>query len=132
MYIALVHKEPGSDFGVSFPDLPGCISAGGTAQEAIAEARSALSLHLKGLTEDGEAIPVARSVDELEADEEYREDKAEAVLVTPVSPSPLSGVTTRINVSIDTGALAQIDRAADRAGATRSRYMVQSALECAR
>ena len=27
-YIALIHKAPESDFGVSFPDLPGCISAG--------------------------------------------------------------------------------------------------------
>ena len=28
-YIGLVHKEPDSDYGVSFPDLPGCITAGG-------------------------------------------------------------------------------------------------------
>ncbi len=27
-YIALIHKEPDSDYGVSFPDLPGVISAG--------------------------------------------------------------------------------------------------------
>ena len=27
-YIALIHKDPGSDYGVSFPDLPGVISAG--------------------------------------------------------------------------------------------------------
>lgn len=27
-YVALIHKEEGSDFGVSFPDFPGCITAG--------------------------------------------------------------------------------------------------------
>ena len=27
-YIALIHKEADSDYGVSFPDLPGVISAG--------------------------------------------------------------------------------------------------------
>ena len=26
-YIAIIHKDSKSDFGVSFPDLPGCISA---------------------------------------------------------------------------------------------------------
>ena len=31
-YIALIHKEPGSDYGVSFPDLPGVISAGKTSR----------------------------------------------------------------------------------------------------
>ena len=27
-YIAYLHKEKASDFGVSFPDFPGCITAG--------------------------------------------------------------------------------------------------------
>jgi predicted RNase H-like HicB family nuclease len=29
-YIALIHKDAGSDFGVSFPDFPGCVTAGST------------------------------------------------------------------------------------------------------
>jgi predicted RNase H-like HicB family nuclease len=29
-YIALVHKDNGTSYGVSFPDVPGCISAGDT------------------------------------------------------------------------------------------------------
>ena len=33
-YIAVVHKEPKSDFGVSFPDFPGCITAGSSIDEA--------------------------------------------------------------------------------------------------
>ena len=35
-YIALLHKDPKSDYGVSFPDLPGCITAGRTLDEARA------------------------------------------------------------------------------------------------
>ena len=46
-YIALVHKEPNSDFGVSFPDLPGCVTAGKTLDEARAFASEALELHLE-------------------------------------------------------------------------------------
>ena len=34
-YIALIHKDADSDYGVSFPDLPGCITAGTTLDEAM-------------------------------------------------------------------------------------------------
>ena len=27
-YIGLIHKDAGSDFGVSFPDFPGVVTAG--------------------------------------------------------------------------------------------------------
>ena len=33
-YIGLVHKDAGSDYGVSFPDRPGCVTAGATLEEA--------------------------------------------------------------------------------------------------
>ena len=56
-YIGLVHKEADSDYGASFPDLPGCISAGSTLEEARALAAEALALHLEGLEEDGAAVP---------------------------------------------------------------------------
>src|SRR6266702_8757706 len=52
-YIALIHKEAGSDYGVSFPDFPGLITAGATLDEALALAEEALAFHLDGLTEDG-------------------------------------------------------------------------------
>jgi len=48
-YIALVHKEGDSDFGVSFPDFPGCVTAGATLDEAARMAREALELHIEGL-----------------------------------------------------------------------------------
>ena len=34
-YIALVHKDKDTSYGVSFPDVPGCISAGDTFEEAM-------------------------------------------------------------------------------------------------
>jgi predicted RNase H-like HicB family nuclease len=56
-YIALIHKDADSDFGVSFPDLPGCVTAGATLDEARDMAEEALALHIEGLEQDGEAIP---------------------------------------------------------------------------
>ena len=54
--------------GVYFPDLPGCISAADTTEKAIENAKEALSLHLYGMEEDGEEIPVPSDLTEIELD----------------------------------------------------------------
>ena len=49
-YVALLYKDPKSDFGVSFPACPGCITAGSTFKEAKDMAREALPFqHLRYL-----------------------------------------------------------------------------------
>lgn len=53
-YLAIIHKEPDSDYGVSFPDFPGCITAGSTLEEASEMGREALAFHVRGMIEDGE------------------------------------------------------------------------------
>ena len=63
-YIALIHKEADSDYGISFPDLPGVISAGKTLDEARDMGAEALALHLAGMAADGEAAPEPRSMEE--------------------------------------------------------------------
>ena len=66
-YIALIYKDANSDYGVSFPDLPGVISAGRTLDEARAMAAEALAFHLEGLAEDGEAVPEPSTLEEIMA-----------------------------------------------------------------
>ena len=48
-YIALVHKDEGTSYGVSFPDVAGCISAGDTFEEAVANAAEALTGHFAAM-----------------------------------------------------------------------------------
>jgi predicted RNase H-like HicB family nuclease len=84
-YIALVHKDEGTSYGVSFPDLPGCISAADTFEEAVAKAAEALAAHLALMRADGDAIPAPRSFDELKRDREFLADAADAI-VTVVQP----------------------------------------------
>jgi len=70
-YIALIHPPfEGSAYGVAFPDLPGCTSAGDTFEEAAINTREALSGHLALMRADGEAIPEPRSLEALQADPE--------------------------------------------------------------
>lgn len=57
-FIAVVHKDPSSDFGVSFPDFPGCITVGSTIDEVKDMAHEALTLRIRGMMEDGEKIPL--------------------------------------------------------------------------
>jgi predicted RNase H-like HicB family nuclease len=56
-FLIAIHKDPDSDYGVSVPDLPGCISAGSTFSEALAMIREAIELHLEAMLDDGEEIP---------------------------------------------------------------------------
>lgn len=71
-YIGLIHKDPNSDFGVSFPDLPGLATAGATLDEARDMAEEALAFHLQGMIEDGEAIPEPSSLEEIMSNPENR------------------------------------------------------------
>jgi predicted RNase H-like HicB family nuclease len=122
-YIAYLHKERDSDFGVSFPDFPGCVTAGRTLEEARRMAAEALALHIEGMIEDGELVPEPSNLDALENEPNMR--GAVAVLVS-VEPAPEK--TVRINITARKSQLDAIDRLADIAGMTRSAYMVQSAL----
>jgi predicted RNase H-like HicB family nuclease len=64
-YIALIHKDANSDFGVSFPDLPGVISASRDMDEARKMAEEALAFHLDGLAADGVVAPEPSSLEEV-------------------------------------------------------------------
>ncbi|WP_274627122.1 type II toxin-antitoxin system HicB family antitoxin [Arvimicrobium flavum] len=83
-YIALIHKEPGSGYGVSFPDIPGVTAVADTLDEALHEASVALGFAF----EDWEgACPSVRSLDELRADSDFLDMSKDAVVaaVTPAA-----------------------------------------------
>src|SRR5579862_9592448 len=67
-YIAYLHKEKNSDYGVSFLDFPGCVTAGSTLEEARRMASEALAFHIQGMREDGEEIPAPSTLDNLRGD----------------------------------------------------------------
>ncbi|MBI1775677.1 MAG: type II toxin-antitoxin system HicB family antitoxin [Proteobacteria bacterium] len=67
-YIALLRKDPDTDYGVDFPDFPGCITAGSTLEQARTMAAEALAFHVEGMLADGEALPEASTLDRIMAD----------------------------------------------------------------
>ena len=56
-YVAIIEKDPDSDWGAHVPDLPGCVAVGKTKDEVEQLIREAVQIHLRGMREDGEPIP---------------------------------------------------------------------------
>ena len=121
-YIAYLHKDRGSDYGVSFPDFPGCITAGKTLEEASRLAPEALALHIQGMIEDGETLPEPSKVDDIAKD--AARHGAIAFMVRVDAPD----LTVRVNITARESQIERIDRLAEAAGLTRSAYMVRAAL----
>src|ERR1700743_124267 len=102
-YIGLIHKDADSDFGVSFPDFPGVITAGTTLDDARAMAQEALALHIEGMAEGGEALPEASSLEDVMADPDNR--SGVAILVSIKTEQPRA---VRVNVTLPEDVLEQI------------------------
>ena len=107
-YIALVHKEPDSDFGVMFPDMPGCVSAGRTFDEVLRMGAEALAAHVEGLRRDGDPVPSPRTLEEIRAaGEDWIDWTGAVVAAIPLLPPPARSV--RVNITMDERLLAEID-----------------------
>jgi len=119
-YIAIVHKEAKTDFGVSFPDFPGCITAGQTVDEAKDLAQEALALHIKGMIEDFDQMPVPSKLEDIMADAQY----ADAVAYLVISIPDTKPRTVRVNITVPEMTLKQIDAAAKKRGMSRSSFLV--------
>lgn len=49
----IIQQDEDGFFVVTCPNLPGCISQGGTEKEALENIKEAIELHLECLSEDG-------------------------------------------------------------------------------
>ena len=121
----VIHKDPGSSYGVTVPDLPGCFSAGETLDEAIAASHEAICSHIEVLLEDGEPIPAQKPLEVHQADE-YLVDGLWALV--DIDLSKISGHVVNVNLSIPASILARIDAASERRGKSRSAFLTFAAL----
>ncbi len=129
-YPAFLEPNGNGGYGVFFPDFPGCVSAGGSVDEALAMAAEALALHIEGMQEDGDVIPDPGSFDDLPA--WVREmDGLDQCLRTLV-PHDVEPAPVRVNVMFDRGVLDRLDRAAEARGMSRSAFLVAAARDAMR
>lgn len=119
-YPAIIERGPRpKSFGVFFPDLPGCTSAGDSAQDAARNAEDALRGHLSLMIEDGERLPLASDIAALPRDKEVKE--VARVLVR----ADLPGKAVRLNISMEESVVAQMDAEAARRGLPRSAFLAE-------
>ncbi len=118
-YIAYLRKDRDSDYGVEFPDLPGCVSAGRTVEEARAMAAEALAGHVAGLSEDGDPVPPPSTLDQL-VNDPHRGDAA--MLLVELDTNLFK--TERVNVMLPRNLLGRIDAVS---GGNRSRFLAEAA-----
>src|SRR5260370_11170545 len=112
-YIAYLHKDSKSDFGVSFPDFPGCVTAGKSLEEARRRAPEALAFHIAGMLEDGEKIPKPSKMDDLACDPN-RENAVAFLVTTDFNKTK----TVRVSVTARANQIEMIDHLSRRAGLT--------------
>ncbi|MCH8348448.1 MAG: type II toxin-antitoxin system HicB family antitoxin [Proteobacteria bacterium] len=124
-YIAIIHKDKGSSFGVLFPDVPGCYSAGKSVMEAFTNATEALSMHIEALEAEGMNIPPACSLEKLKLDKKFVEQaKGGTLLYIPLFANV--GRKKRVNITVEENFLDAIDIEAAKRGLTRTSFLLQS------
>jgi predicted RNase H-like HicB family nuclease len=123
-YVALVHKadKKDADYGVIFPDFPGCVFGGETLDKALQNAREGIIFHIAGLLDTGETLPEPSSLEAIKNNQEYK--VATPALVRIIVPT---GHLKRVNVSMDAGLIAEIDHAAKAVGKNRSEFLAEAA-----
>jgi len=58
---AIVIEQAGDNYSAYVLDMPGCVATGGTVAEVEQNIRAAIELHLEGMRQDGQAVPLPSS-----------------------------------------------------------------------
>lgn len=61
MKYAIIIEKGETSYGAYVPDLPGCVAAAETREEAARLIKEAIEFHLEGLKKDGQPIPEPHS-----------------------------------------------------------------------
>jgi len=126
LWPVVIHKDEGSAYGVTVPDLPGCFSAGDSIDEAIRNAEEAILCHLEGMLMDGETLPVPQPIEHHSRNPDYA---GGTWALVAVDPAKVEGKAKRVNITIPEKLLEKIDSAARSQGESRSGFLVHAALE---
>lgn len=121
-YIGIIDGQ-GDVWGVTLPDVEGCVGAGATVEDAIESATIALREVAAHVAAASHALPSPRSLVEIVATGEY----GDAPLTVLIPLMLDKGRTVRANVTFDAGLLDSIDEAARLRGLTRSAFLASAA-----
>lgn len=124
-YPVVIHKEAGTAYGVTVPDLPGVFTAGDSIEEALANVQEAVEA---AFDDEGE-IPAPGRIDDHVANPDFA---GGVFAYADIDLSRLQGPAIRVNITLPQRDLDLIDRAAQAAGSNRSNFLRDAALALAR
>lgn len=111
-------------YGVVFPDLPGCTTAGDTIELAYEHAFEALALHVEGMNE--ESIPLPEPTPFNAPLPSWLTGTPGRIERTVLVPVKIPGRAIRISITMDKGLLGRLDAEASASGDTRSGYIAEA------
>ena len=123
------YGDGSGQYGVVFPDFPGCVSVGNNLGHALEMAREALTLHLSSMLEDKDPVPLPSTVEAARAhmEEEALAEKEplppetlyQYILVDLPKPAKKEP-PVHVSISLRPAVLENIDAMAEEMGLTRS------------
>jgi predicted RNase H-like HicB family nuclease len=121
-YIGILEREPGTLWGIWFPDLPGCVTAAETAEQALDQAPEALWDWIEAARERGVHIPDTRPIETLRQDPDVADAlaKGDVAILLPISPHDAAFAPELLDA---------IDAAAQARGLTRLDFVREAVLE---
>lgn len=128
MFIPVViHKDEGSVFGVTVPDIPGCHSWGDTMEQALENTRDAIYGHVETLLKAGAKVDIHVShMADLKQSGAYADAECWAMLELDLSR--LDATPERVNISLPRFVLHRIDEYIASRRETRSGFLARAAL----
>ncbi|WP_159950960.1 type II toxin-antitoxin system HicB family antitoxin [Rhizobium sp. 18065] len=121
-YVAIVHKDAESAYGISFPDLPSVFSAADDENDIVANAIEALRLWAQD-----ELLPDPASHADILARDDVRSELKDGAFLIRVPLIDDDTRTVRANITLEAGTLAAIDITAKKRGLTRSAFIASCA-----
>lgn len=120
-YIAIIHKDGDSAYGVTLPDFPGCFSGADTLEAVPAAVQEAVELWAEGEKIDPPTPSTFDDVAKLEA------AKDGMLMLVDVSFDFLDQKAVPVNITMPVYMRDRIDSAAKRSGLNRSQFLQRAA-----
>ena len=121
-YIAVVHKDENSAYGLHFPDVPGCFAAADSMDDVVRNGIESLRFYA-----EDRALPEPRNIEQIRNSKDVATDLADGAFLIAVPLIDDDAHVVRANISMESGVMRAVDAAAKQRGLTRSAFLAQAA-----
>ncbi|MRW86769.1 type II toxin-antitoxin system HicB family antitoxin [Pseudoduganella sp. FT26W] len=123
----VIFKDEGSVYGVNVPDIKGVHSWGDTVEDALKNAKEAITSHIETLLELGDVVEITKSkIEDLQADPAHA---GGIWALVDIDLEKLDSTPERINISLPRFVLSKIDRYVAPRHESRSGLLARAAMQ---